>query len=232
MSSMIDLTGERFGRLTVIRSEGKNRNGSYMWLCECDCGNTKVLNSGELRRGNVRSCGCLSRELARERFTKHGYSRTKIYSEWKKMIQRCGGNNAYNSLKYSQRGIKVCDLWLNDFHAFLDHVSQLPHYDEPGYSLDRIDNDGDYEPGNVRWADAITQANNRTNNVYITYEGETHTMSEWARILGMSYSKLKWRLYSGWPIEKRLKLIEFKIKSLRYYNRDSFLLTKPPPPLI
>ena len=200
--NMIDLTGERFGRLTVIQSEGKNRWGSYMWLCECDCGNTKILDGSELRRGNVRSCGCLSREMASERFIKHGYSRTKIYSEWKKMIQRCGDNNSYNRLNYNQRGVKVCELWMNDFQAFLDYVSNLPHYGEPGYSLDRINNDGDYEPGNVRWANAITQANNRSNNVRITYNGETHTMAEWARKLGMPYSKLQWRLYSGWPIEK------------------------------
>lgn len=204
MSGMIDLTGERFGRLTVIQPEGKNRHGSYMWLCRCDCGTMKVLNSSELRRGNVNSCGCLSRELARERLTKHGYSRTRIYSEWKKMNGRCRDDNSYNTLKYAKRGIKVCDSWANDFQAFLDHVSRLPHYDEPGYSLDRIDNDGDYEPGNVRWANAVTQANNRSSNVYITYSGETHTMAEWARKLGMSYNKLQWRIYSGWPIEKAL----------------------------
>ena len=201
---MIDLTGEKFGRLTVIRPSGKNAHGSYMWLCECDCGNTKVLNSYELRRGNVRSCGCLNRELARDRMTKHGYSKTKIYSEWKKMIYRCKNSNPYNSSRYAQRGIKVCDIWANDFETFLNHVSRLPHFDEPGYSLDRIDNDGDYEPGNVRWANPVTQANNRRDNVLITYDGETHTMSEWARKLGMSYSKLQWRIYNGWSIEKAL----------------------------
>lgn len=195
---MKDLTGEKFGRLSVIRSEGKNRHGSYMWLCECDCGNRKVLDGSELRRGNVKSCGCLSRELARERFTKHGYSRTKIYDEWKKIRQRC------NSPQYSKRGIKVCDRWSNDFRAFYNDVSKLQHYEEPGYSLDRIDNDGSYEPDNVRWADAVTQANNRSNNVLITYDGETHTQAEWARKCGVKYSALQWRLANGWPVEKAL----------------------------
>lgn len=203
--NMKDLTGERFGRLTVIRSEGKDRHGSYMWLCDCDCGNTKVLNGSELRRGNVNSCGRLSRELARDRLVKHGRSRTKLYSEWKRMNQRCNDSKTYNSVKYAQRGIKVFEPWTDDFQSFSEYVSRLPHFEEPGYSLDRIDNDGNYEPGNVRWANAVTQANNRTTNVRITYNGETHTVAEWARILGMSYSKLQWRLHSGWPIEKALR---------------------------
>ena len=120
------------------------------------------------------------------------------------MNGRCKDSNSYNRANYADRGIKVCDLWANDFSAFLEHVSQLPHYDEPGYSLDRIDNDGDYKPGNVRWADSVMQANNRSNNVCITHNGETHTMAEWARKLGMSYHKLQWRLYSGWSIERAL----------------------------
>ena len=201
---MIDLTGERFGRLTVVRQEGKNRQGCYLWLCECDCGNPKIVNGAELRRGNVSSCGRLNRELARDRLVKHGYSRTKLYSEWLIMRRRCRDDGSYNSMKYAQRGIKVCDSWRNDFQSFADYVSHLPHFEEPGYSLDRIDNDGDYEPGNVRWADATTQANNRRNNVRITYAGETHTMDEWARLLGIPYSRLQWRFYNGWSIEKVL----------------------------
>lgn len=199
---MIDLTGKRFGRLTVVRSEGKNSHGSYLWLCECDCGSIKVLNGAELRRGNVSSCGCLNRELARERRITHGCSRTKLYSEWSKMIRRCEGMNAYNHTRYTERGIKVFEPWRKDFVLFSDYVSQLPYFGEPGYSLDRIDNDGDYEPGNVRWADAATQANNRTTNVLIEYNGEIYTMAEWARILDMPYTKLQWRLYNNWPIEK------------------------------
>ena len=171
---VIDLTGQKFGRLTVIRQEGTNNLGSYLWLCKCECGTMKVIPGAELRRGRIRSCGCLNSELARERAYKHGFSRTKIYREWRKMKTRCDCNcsNIYYRQRYCERGIKVCDRWVNDFQAFYDDVSILPHFGEPGYSLDRIDNDGNYEVGNVRWADSITQANNRSNNILITYNGE------------------------------------------------------------
>jgi len=200
----IDMTGQTYGRLTVVRYEGRSENGRRLWLCECECGNTKVIDGGELRRGNVRSCGCLSSEMARDRLLTHGMSRTKIYREWNKMKQRCNGKNLRDYRDYAERGIKVCDRWVNDFQSFYDDVSKLPNFKEPGYSLDRIDNDGDYEPGNVRWADSITQANNRRNNVLITYNGETYTQAEWARKMGINYATLQTRLLSGWSIERAL----------------------------
>lgn len=200
----IDLTGQVFGRLTVIQSEGVNKHGCYLWLCECECGNTKIVNGAELRRGHVKSCGCLSNELARERLYQHGASRTPIYREWAKMKGRCNGNTAYSKRRYTDRGIKVCSEWVDNFSAFYDHVSELENYGKTGYSLDRIDNDRDYEPGNVRWADPTTQANNRNNNIIITYRGETHTQAEWARIMGIKYSTLQQRLLDGWDVEKAL----------------------------
>lgn len=202
MGRGIDLTGKRFGRLLVIRQEGVNKQGSRMWLCEC--GNAKIINGADLRRGNIRSCGCLNSELARERLLLHGQSRTKTYREWNKMKSRCRGNSQYNRQRYGDRGIKVCDKWVNDYQTFYDDVSMLPHFGEDGYSLDRINNDGDYEPGNVRWSDPITQANNRRNNVLLTYKGETHTQAEWARLIGMPYSKLQRRILDGWSVEKAL----------------------------
>lgn len=200
----IDLTGKIFGRLTVIKREENDRFGGSMWLCECECGKRKILSGGELRRGNVSSCGCLSAELASKRLYKHGFSRDKIYSDWSRMKRRCYGESQYNKRRYSERGITVCDKWRNDFQSFYDDVSCLPNFGEPGYSLDRIDNDGNYEPGNVRWADSVTQANNRQNNVMLTYNGETHSKAEWARKLDIPYSRLQWRLLNGWSIEEAL----------------------------
>ena len=200
----IDLTGQTFGRWTVIQSEGVNKAGSYLWRCRCECGTIKIVDGAELRRGNSKSCGCLNRELARERLYQHGQSRSTIYGEWSKMKGRCKGNNSYNRKHYSERGIQVCDQWIDDFQAFNEYVSELPNYGNRGYSLDRIDNDRGYEPGNVRWASPITQANNRSNNIIITYNGETHTQAEWARILGINYSTLQRRLLDGWTVERAL----------------------------
>lgn len=204
MPKIIDLTGQRFGRWLVIRAEGVNKFGSRLWLCECECGNRKVVNGSELRRGASKSCGCLNRELARERLYQHGEAGTAIYREWSRMKRRCRGTTAYDKSHYSDRGIKVCDQWTNDFESFRDYVTGLPDYEKPGYSLDRIENDRGYEPGNVRWASPTTQANNRSNNIVLTYNGETHTQAEWARIVGIKYSTLQRRLLDGWSVERAL----------------------------
>lgn len=119
----------------------------------------------------------------------------------KNMRRRCYDSTVYNYPHYGGRGIRVCERW-HDFKSFRDDVSALPYAGETGYTLDRIDNDGDYEPDNVRWADKITQANNRRTNVRITYNGETHTMAEWSRKLGINYHKICDRLKSGWSVER------------------------------
>lgn len=200
----IDLTGRTFGRLTVIQFAGTNKRGSYMWLCECECGNTKVVDGADLRRGGTKSCGCLAAENTSRRTYVHGMTGTKIHNEWLRMKTRCREETPYGPSQYSKRGITVCEKWANDFQSFYDDVSVLDNFGEPGYSLDRIDNDGDYEPGNVRWATPLMQANNRGNNIWLTYNGETYTQAEWARKLGINYGTLQGRLRSGWPVDKAL----------------------------
>lgn len=197
MGKANDLTGRRFGKLTVLSLAGLNKHGSYMWLCECDCeiGKTKVINGSSLLSGHTTSCGC-------SRGIEHGLSKTKEYHEWCKIKSRCRRENDKRYKNYGARGIDVCDSWYDSFQSFYDDVSTLPHFREPGYSIDRIDNDGDYEPGNVRWADSITQQNNKTDNVRITYNGETHTRMEWSRILDIPYETLRYRLNKGWSIER------------------------------
>lgn len=198
------MTGQTFGRWTVVQYEGRNKFGSCLWLCRCECGSTKVINGADLRRGDSKSCGCLNHELARERLLQHGHTNTAIYGEWARMKRRCRGNNAYDKKHYSDRGIKVCDQWVNNFSAFYDYVSKLPNYGQPGYSLDRVSNDQGYEPGNVRWASPVMQANNRSNNIVLTYNGEIHTQAEWARIVGIKYTTLQRRLLDGWSVERTL----------------------------
>ena len=155
----LDLTGQRFGRLVVIERAG-SRYGHSAWLCKCDCGNTIVATASNLK-GRTTSCGCYQREAAARAKTKHGKAHTKIHYIWLAMKKRCFNENSSQFKDWGGRGITVCDEWKNDFQAFYDYVSKLPHFGEAGYSLDRINNDGNYEPNNVRWATRIEQNNNR-----------------------------------------------------------------------
>ena len=160
MGAFIDLTGQKFGRLTVVE-RAKNKGKETMWLCVCDCGKTLIAQGNNLKSGHTKSCGCYNSEITTIRNYKHGKRKTTVYNTWNNMRRRCyeKANAKYPS--YGGRGITVCDEWKNSFEAFYDDVSKLPHFGEKGYSLDRIDNDGNYEPTNVRWATAKQQANNR-----------------------------------------------------------------------
>lgn len=157
---VIDLTGQKFGRLTVIcRTE--NVKGKAAWKCKCSCGNKLVVSSNNLRRHNTLSCGCYHKEQTSKASKKLGMSRTHIYYIWTAMKQRCFNPKCKSYKNYGGRGIKVCDEWLNDFQAFYDYVSQLPHFEEKGYTLDRINNDGNYEPDNVKWSTKLEQRHNQ-----------------------------------------------------------------------
>lgn len=159
-----DLTGIRFGRLVAVAKTEERIDRRVVWECKCDCGNMHHVQSNSLLSGKTRSCGCLEREHQKkfgEARTTHHQSRDKFYYLWQGMKQRCSNNNHKNYKDYGGRGITVCDEWKNSFEAFRDYVSQLPHFGESGYTLDRINNDGNYEPGNVKWSTQIEQCNNR-----------------------------------------------------------------------
>jgi hypothetical protein len=156
MSKLIDLTGRRFGRWLVTAYAHGSRLGAY-WRCICDCDACRVVNGHELRRGGSKSCGCLQREQASARCKTHGMSKTMEYVCWQQMRARCFNPHHRAFENYGGRGISVCEPWANSFEAFFADMGTRPE----GCSLDRIDVNGNYEPGNVRWADSKTQTQNR-----------------------------------------------------------------------
>lgn len=200
MPAFVDHTGRSYGRWTVIQRAENNRHNQPRWLCRCECGNEKVVPAGALVSGASRSCGCLSQEMGRrvcvERNTTHGRAKTPTYRIWSGMITRCHNPRASGFHKYGARGVTVCDRWRHSFEAFLADMGEKP----PGLTLDRIDSREGYEPSNCRWATMREQQNNRTNNRRITYGGETLTLAQWARRLGMPPSTLQRRADAGLPI--------------------------------
>jgi len=182
MALRIDLAGRRFGRLVAIRDAGVDKSRSRLWLCQCDCGKEKIVSGKLLNGGNVQSCGCLS----------PGYRvrSDPVYMTWQSMLMRCSNPKTNGYSNYGGRGITVCERWHN-FENFLADVGEHPG---PGFTLDRIDVNGNYEPGNIRWSTLKAQANNRRNNVYITYQGETKTLTEWCEHLGLPYARMHDRI--------------------------------------
>lgn len=206
---IVDITGQRFGRLTAIKRDG-TKYGQSAWICKCDCGNEKTIALQHLKNG-TKSCGCLTREVAPERgrkscigdrTRKHGDFGTKLYMVWAAIKRRCYNNNSRYYHEYGGRGITVCDNWKDDYSCFKEW-SLVNGYKE-GLSIDRVDTNGNYEPSNCRWVSMLVQQNNRRNNIKLLYQGKEYTLRELSAMSGISYRTLKGRHERGWDIENML----------------------------
>jgi hypothetical protein len=204
-----DLTGMKFGRLTVIEYAGQATNS--LWLCRCECGNEKVIKSGHFKNGSIKSCGCLNSELSKLRATTHGQSgRTREYKTWQNMKSRCSNPKNNRFYIYGARGITVCNRWLHSFENFFSDMGKCPN----GMSIERVDVNGNYEHSNCKWATRIEQANNTRSNHVIKYNGEELTITEWGRKIGISQSSISGRLTRGWPIDLAVTLPKEPYKHL------------------
>ena len=199
MNTRIDLTGQKFGRLTAIYAVTW---GPTKWMTRCDCGNESIVAQGNLRNGHTQSCGCLLLEM--EHGLRHGHDRVgarsgtlRSYSQAK---NRCLNPNSPKYSDYGGRGITMCDEWCKSFPDFLRDMGEKPD----GTSLERINNDGNYEPGNCRWATPKEQSRNKRNNVWLEYQGRVVILKDCADLMGIDPSLLRYRLSHGLADDARI----------------------------
>ena len=200
MSKLIDLTGQKFNRLTVIKRAKSNRHGDTMWLCLCECGNTHTVWMKSLRNGGVKSCGCLGNEKRKTNCKTHGGANSSEYRVWQGIKDRCHNINSWSYKDYGGRGIAVCDRWRNSFVNFLEDIGERPSAE---YTIERTNNNLGYNKENCKWATIAEQANNKRSNVVIDYDGRIQTLAQWCRELSLPYDKIYQRIQaSGWSAEK------------------------------
>ncbi|MBE6943806.1 MAG: hypothetical protein E7453_06045 [Ruminococcaceae bacterium] len=208
MGRLIDLTGQRFGRLTVIQRSKNDASNKPQWHCLCDCGKTAIVRGADLKMGKVYSCGCYRNNRLATRNYIHGKADSQLHIVWKGMKQRCTNPKHNGFTRYGGRGIKVCDEWLHNFQAFYDWATANGYRD--GLSIDRIDNNKGYSPDNCRWVTREEQNNNTSSNHLITLNGQTKTLAQWGRQLGIKPSTYGSRMRRGWPPEEALGLVPRK----------------------
>lgn len=195
--------GQRYDRLVAVEFVDRNQHRNARWRFKCDCGGTAVILANSVRRGITKSCGCLLAETAAAKghaSVVHGMSDTQIYFVWHGMINRCCNPKDKHYRDYGGRGIKVCVRW-REFANFYADVGARP---SPAHQLDRIDNDGNYEPGNVRWGTPKEQSRNRRSNRTIIVDGQAMTLAEASEKAGLGYATVRLRLNKGWTVEQAL----------------------------
>jgi hypothetical protein len=226
MPGKLQLKGQIFGRWTVIEDANeKDKFGFRLWVCKCECGTISNVSGNSLKMGTSLSCGCLRNDRFLEAITKHGYGKKREDSDgyvnseyciWQDMKQRCTNPNTPHYPDYGGRGICVYEKWMNSFEAFLSDVGLRP---SENHSLDRFpDNDGHYEPGNVRWATRKEQMENRRNSIVVEYKGDKKIVSQWAVILGVNHNMIMYHLKRGRPFDQVYE--HFKNRSINASDKS------------
>jgi hypothetical protein len=209
MGKVRDLTGQRFGKLTVIEPVGKDKYTNVIWRCKCDCGNYHDTVSRSLINGSCKSCGCLNHgEFRGKAIERHGCSKERLYRVWTDVLNRCYDKNKGCYKSYGGRGIAVCEEWRNSYMAFREWA-YATGYDpaKPGKecSLERIDVDGNYCPENCKWITVQEQAWNKRDTVWLDYRGERITLLDASRIGGICQSTIRNRIRTGWSVERAIE---------------------------
>jgi ribosomal protein S27E len=204
----IDLTNQKFGKLTVLYRDPNSPRKYTKWICKCDCGNTTSVYSHALRQGKTKSCGCMSSKKntssRTNRSNLHGKSKSKLYHVYYSILDRCNNPNNKAYKHYGARGITICDEWEKSFENFYKWAISNGY--QEGLTLERIDNNKGYSPENCKWIPKSEQVKNRRTTLYATINGETKTLKEWAEISGIKYSTLHYRKTKyNWPDERLLE---------------------------
>lgn len=196
--------GVKHNRLTCIsRLHNYSKSRTHL-LCICDCGNLTIVELSRFKNGHTKSCGCSRKGIN----ATHGGRYTRLYEIWCGMKKRCYNKRCKAYSRYGKRGISICDDWLDSFSNF-ELWSKDNGYDE-NLTLDRIDNDGDYEPNNCRWVNRYIQANNRSTNKIVYYNGSSDTLANWCRKLGLNYSRTSYRLNHGFTVVDAFNPVRIK----------------------
>lgn len=211
MSKLINITGEKFNLLTVVKRLKNATDGSSVWLCKCECGKFTEVRGKNLKNGAVKSCGCLNKNFTTKT---HGMSNTPIYNIWSSMKARCLYEKSCSYPRYGARGITVCDEWKNSFESFYEWALKSGY--KKGLTIERIDNDGNYCPENCTWISHKKQCSNRRTNVVFEHNNQSHTLAEWCEILNLDYKLIHNRIYKlNWNFEKAIS-----IPCIEKYRKD------------
>lgn len=199
---LVNLVGKRYGRLLVV-SKSNSHNGHTRWLCKCDCGNECIVHGTSLKTGNTTSCGCYKRENAKKLYSTVRQNDKHLYAVWNGIKQRCNNKNNSSYHNYGGRGIKMDKTWANNYKSFYDWAISSGY--ESGKQIDRIDNNGNYEPQNCRFVDQEIQANNKRNVKLYTLNGVAKSLPQWCREYNLDYYLVRQRVCKlGWDIADAL----------------------------